>query len=89
MTKFIPLPRRTFLKGIGTAMSLPLLEAMTPAAARAATVAASPVRMAFIFFPNGAIVPSWKPEGSGTDWELTQSLKPLAAHRATSRFSQV
>lgn len=78
--KRIPLPRRTFLQGIGTAMALPWLDAMTPIA-QAASAPASPVRMAFIFFPNGAIVPNWKPEGSGADWKLSSTLKPLEAHK--------
>jgi len=83
MTKRTALPRRTFLRGLGTAMALPMLEAMTPDA-RAAKGGgqASPVRMAFIFVPNGAIVPSWKPEGEGADWELSRTLKPLAAHKS-------
>jgi len=58
-------------------MALPMLDAMTPTA-KAYAEAASPVRMAFIFFPNGAIVPSWKPEGSENDWTLSKSLEPLA-----------
>jgi hypothetical protein len=80
MSKRIPLPRRTFLQGIGTAMALPWLDAMTPVA-QAASASAPPVRMAFVFFPNGAIVPNWKPQGTGTDWELSSTLKPLAAHK--------
>ena len=73
MSSRTALPRRTFLRGMGTAMALPWLDAMLPnsiiPAAQAATGAA-PVRMAFIFFPNGAIVPSWKPEGNENDWKL-------------------
>lgn len=80
MSSKYTLPRRTFLKGLGTAMALPMLEAMTPMAS-AAENSASPVRMAFIFFPNGAIVPSWKPEGEGTAWELSRTLEPLAPHK--------
>lgn len=76
MSKF-SIPRRTFLRGVGTAMALPMLEAMTPVA-RAAAAGEKPVRMAFIFVPNGVIVPEWKPEGSGTDWKLSPTLQPLA-----------
>jgi hypothetical protein len=61
-------------------MALPMLEAMTPTAKAAANLP-PPVRLAFIFFPNGAIVPNWKPEGEGADWELSQSLSPLAKHK--------
>ena len=71
-----------FLKGLGAAVALPALEAMLPVARGAAAAdAAWPVRMAFIFFPNGAIVPSWHVQGEGTDWELAETLRPLAAHK--------
>ena len=76
------LPRRTFLRGLGTAMALPLFEAMIPAASAAEDgKSVPPVRMAFIFFPNGAIVPSWKSEGEEADWKLSRTLKPLEAHK--------
>ncbi len=57
MRSFSALPRRTFLKGAGVAMGLPLLEAMAPRRAIAETGAPAPVRMAYIFFPNGVILP--------------------------------
>lgn len=71
--------RSTSLRGAGLALGLPLLEAMTPAANSvfASNETASPVRMACIFFPNGAIMPRWKPEGQGTDWKLSETLSPL------------
>lgn len=82
MSNKYQLPRRTFLRGLGTAMALPLLEAMTPAARAAKEGGATgPVCMAFIFFPNGAIVPSWKPKGDGADWKLSRTLKPLAPYK--------
>lgn len=74
-----PLPRRTFLKGVGAALSLPLLEAMGPARVFGAEADAAPVRMAFMSFPNGAIMPSWKPKGDGAEFELSPTLEPLAA----------
>ncbi|EMI20342.1 secreted protein containing DUF1552 [Rhodopirellula maiorica SM1] len=82
-----PINRRTMLRGAGLAMGLPLLESMTPIArsafASSATAAAEkPVRMACIFFPNGVIVPEWKPTGSGDDWQLSASLKPLAPFKS-------
>ncbi len=77
-----PLPRRTVLKGLGTAMALPMLEAMVPKAAVAkGDQPAAPVRLAFIFFPNGAIPKSWMPEGDGREWELSRALGPLAEHK--------
>ncbi len=79
-----PINRRTMLRGAGLAMGLPLLESMTPFARNAFAASATaatekPVRMACIFFPNGVIVPEWKPTGSGDDWQLSPTLKPLAA----------
>lgn len=72
------LARRTFLKGLGTTMALPMLDAMRPAAAFGDDKVNAPLRLSFIFFPNGAIVPSWKPQGEGSDWQLSRTLKPLA-----------
>jgi hypothetical protein len=63
-------------------MSLPLLDAMLPRSIRADDATAKskpPVRMAFISFPNGAIMPAWRPEGEGTSFELKETLAPLNA----------
>ncbi|MCP4784799.1 MAG: DUF1552 domain-containing protein [Fuerstiella sp.] len=63
-------------------MLLPMLEAMAPRTALASGVApTAPVRMAFVFFPNGAIQPNWKPEGEESDWKLSRTLEPLADHK--------
>lgn len=79
MSKFSSVNRRTFLRGAGAVMSLPLLEKMAARPALAAEAgAAAPVRMAWVFFPNGTIVDKWQPSGPGGDWELTPSLEPLA-----------
>lgn len=80
MSGFKPLPRRTFLKGLGAAMALPYLEGMAPARAAGASVT-PPVRGAFVFFPNGAIQPAWKPEQAGADYKMSETLKPLEAFR--------
>ncbi len=73
------LPRRTFLKGAGAVMGLPLLEAMLPRGTQAAEAAMkSPTRMAFVFFPNGAIMPAWKPKQTGASYELSETLSPLS-----------
>lgn len=81
------LPRRTFLKGLGTVMSLPLLDCMAPRLVAAAGTAAgaaapSPVRMAFVFFPNGVIQPAWKPKEEGANYTITETLKPLEKFRS-------
>ena len=58
------LPRRTFLRGLGTAVALPFLDAMTPALARAQSRKA-PVRMAFVYVPNGIDMRHWNPAYEG------------------------
>ena len=56
------LPRRALLRGLGTTIALPLLDAMVPAFAKAAvTKAISPCRMAFLYVPNGIIMEEWTP----------------------------
>ena len=70
------LSRRTFLRGTGTAVALPFLDAMVPAFAGAA-VAKAPVRMAFVYVPNGIMMDSWNPDYEGKLGELPRTLKPL------------
>ncbi|MCP5145231.1 MAG: DUF1552 domain-containing protein [Gammaproteobacteria bacterium] len=72
------LSRRHVLKGLGTAISLPLLDAMIPAStALAATAAAPKSRLAYIYFPHGAVMKYWVPEQTGTKFEYSPILKPL------------
>ena len=72
------LSRRAVLKGAGVAISLPLLDAMIPAAtALAATPAAAKPRVAFVYFPHGAVMDRWQPKDVGTQFEFPQILKPL------------
>ena len=76
------LSRRHVLRGLGTAMALPVLEAMAPSSARAAAaVKKSPVRMAFFYVPNGVHMPDWKPSSPGALAEVPATLKALEAHR--------
>ena len=76
------LPRRTFLKGAGVAMALPLLDAMIPAqTALAKTAAAAKMRLGFVYFPHGAIMDKWTPATEGADYELSPILEPLKAFR--------
>ena len=74
------LSRRTVLKGMGTALALPLLEAMQPMTAWGAESEA-PLRLAFVYVPNGKHMQLWTPEKTGTDYEMPKLLKPLAEHR--------
>jgi hypothetical protein len=70
--------RRTVLKSAGYAMSLPLLDAMIPAAtALAATAAAPKLRMAFVYFPHGAVMNQWTPKADGPDFDLPPIIAPL------------
>src|SRR5262245_6155835 len=70
--------RRTVLRGVGAAVALPLLDAMIPAStALAKTAAKASPRLAFIYFPHGAIMEKWTPEGEGSNWELSPILTPL------------
>ena len=76
------LPRRTFLRGAGAALALPLLDAMVPAASALSRTAASPVpRLGFIYFPNGANMFEWACKGEGAAFELSPTLAPLAPFR--------
>ncbi len=75
-----PLDRRTFLKAAGVSLALPLLEAMNPALARAATVA-PPKRMVAICTTLGLYSPSWFPKTPGADYESTEYLDLLKDHR--------
>lgn len=83
-----PVDRRTVLRGMGVAMSLPWLEAMVPSAlaragssAAAAGSAGAPLRMAFLYIPNGVDPAGWFPSGEGRDYTLSEGLEPLAEHR--------
>ena len=81
------LPRRTFLRGIGATLALPLLDAMVPALSAMSRTAATPVhRLGFLYLPNGVAmnhtgINYWKPAGEGGDFELSPILAPLAAYR--------
>jgi len=76
------LPRRTFLRGLGAAVALPMLDAMTPALARAADAAvARPTRLLFTYVPNGITMDAWTPTGVGRAFELSRILKPLEPYR--------
>ena len=73
------LPRRTFLRGMGTTLALPFLDAMVPALSALAKTVANPARrLGFVYIPNGAVMDSWKPAGEGTGFELSPILRPLA-----------
>ena len=80
--KKLALPRRTFLRGVGATVALPLLDAMVPALSAISKTAAAPVkRLGYIYLPNGAVMQSWTPKGEATDLTLSPTLSPLAPYR--------
>jgi hypothetical protein len=74
--------RRQFLRGLGTMLSLPVLESLSPRGFAAPAAAASrPVRMAFLYTPNGVNVDEWFPTGEGHGYTLNKSMQELEAQR--------
>lgn len=77
------LSRRTVLRGLGTSVGLPLLDAMVPAAtALAQTAAVVQPRLGFVYFPHGAVMERWMPTTTGTDFDVSEILAPAAAHKS-------
>ena len=83
----LSLNRRQFLRGLGACVALPVFGSSLRPLARAATPAAggmgvtatgAPLRMAYVYFPNGALQDAWWPTGEGTDFTLGKTMQPLA-----------
>src|SRR5215471_6939295 len=85
------LTRRTVLRGVGTALALPLLDAMIPArTALAQTAAKATPHLGFIYFPHGAVQAQWTPTGEGQIGEFKDILKPLDKYKSmTTVFSNI
>ena len=80
----VRIARRTVLRGLGTAVALPWLEAMAPAADLAGTAAKSgalPKRLAFLYVPNGAHMQAWTPQQEGAGFDLPFILEPLKPYQ--------
>ena len=74
------LPRRTFLRGIGATVALPLLDAMVPSMTALAKTPAAPVRrLGFVYMPMGCDLPRWTPPGSRRGRSSTEP-----SHRGTA-----
>ena len=78
------LPRRTFLRGAGAAIALPLLDAMVPALAQSSAPKAN--RVGFVYMPNGVArnfdgIDFWTPKTQGKDFELSRIMQPLAPYK--------
>jgi len=77
------LSRRAVLRGVGAAVSLPLLDAMIPASTALANTAAAPKpRLGFFYFPHGAVMEKWTPTAVGLDFEMSPILEPLAPFKS-------
>jgi len=82
------LSRRHFLRGLGVCLALPAFESMAPIGllgaqkTLATTATGAPLRTAFLYFPNGVIPSAWWPANEGTDFPLSETLKPLEASKA-------
>ena len=80
--------RRTFLRGAGATLALPLLDSMVPAlTALGQTPAKRNIRLGIVYVPNGMIMPKWTPQTEGPNFETTPILEPLAAFRDQLSFS--
>jgi len=76
------LPRRTFLRGLGVSLALPLLDGMVPALSALGTTAAKPVkRLGIVYVPNGMWMDRWTPKAGGGGLEITPTLQTLAPFR--------
>ena len=83
---FATVTRRRFLRGLGACMALPALETLRPLTLVAAqpgktVAAAAPRRMAFLYFPNGALPQNWWPKGEGKDFTFNRTMEPLESIR--------
>jgi hypothetical protein len=79
MTPTWLLPRRSFLKSASACIALPFLDAMVPANPARKGVGKPPVRLAWLYVPNGVVMPKWKPAQVGAGYEMPELLKPLEA----------
>lgn len=75
------LSRRTLLRGLGAAIALPALDAMSPACAATTQGGPASTRLAFVYVPNGIIMNDWTPAAEGTLFELPRILGPLSPLR--------
>ena len=75
------LPRRTFLRGMGVTLALPLVDAMVPALTAQAPATKPVRRFGAIYVPHGSLLSQWTPATEGAGYEITPILSPLAPVR--------
>jgi hypothetical protein len=83
------LSRRRFLRGVGLGLALPAFEALLPRSLQAAaaplpgtTPSGAPLRLAYLYIPNGVVESSWVPSGEGTQYQLNETMRPLEEFRS-------
>ncbi len=75
------IPRRTFLRGVGATVALPVLDAMFPALASAKERVDPARRFSVVYTPNGMNMPNWTPTATGKSFEMSPTLTPFASYR--------
>ena len=75
------IPRRTFLRGAGASIALPVLDAMFPALASVKNRAEIPRRFSIVYSPNGMNMEYWTPTVTGNEFQLPQTLEPFTPYR--------
>src|SRR5579871_5139353 len=84
--RYIAMNRRNFLRGLGVCLALPTFESLggfgataseAATAGLATTASGAPLRMAFLYVPNGVLQDSWWPKTEGKNFELTTTIAPL------------
>ena len=86
----LSLPRRTFLRGVGATVALPLLDAMVPAFTAIGKTAAAPrLRFGAIYVPNGIIMNQWTPATVGSGFELMPIGEAAIQQMASVRLNTI
>ena len=76
------LPRRTFLRGVGATLALPLLDGMVPALSPIRASAAAPVkRLGVVYVPNGVVMNQWTPDATGSGFDMKPVMRPFEPFR--------
>ena len=76
------LPRRTFLRGVGATLALPLVDGMVPALSQSRLTAAAPVRrLGIVYVPNGVLMDQWTPDKTGAEFEMKSIMRSFAPYR--------
>ncbi|MGD8175020.1 DUF1552 domain-containing protein [Marinimicrobium sp. ARAG 43.8] len=83
MKDTLRLSRRTLLRGLGAAISIPVMESLVPSALANTAMENRPKKLSVFYMPNGLRMPSFTPATTGEHYEITPILEPIARHRDT------